>query len=266
MDVKFQFDLAKFDDSFFPMLLFDSVWNQKTYEQLKLTFPDFSGFKVINVGQRGRKNVRITKKNSNLKILQKRYPLYAQLFTYISSKHFLDQLRKAFPDNLCKSFGFKGSWENTSVLMDISKSQDGYENPFHVDTRGRIVHILIYFGNDEIQEGGEFCIAKHKPLQRWNNYPQIPSLNNIEDIRTFPVKDNFGVIVLSTPNSYHKGNRLKGTRKFIYISINNHNDRAWDCDAWFRNKKKLDVGLKAQINTNPEKYKEMQELIKMKRK
>ena len=252
---------VKYQDNFFPIAIVDQVWDSNYYNKLKHNFPNLNDFQQTNISQHHRQNIQISKKNPNIKILSKTYPMYFQLFQYISSKKFIHKIRTIFPDELCKSFGFKGSWNNVKVSMDLSISTDGYENPFHVDTRGRIVHILIYFGKDQIQKGGELCLAKHKPLNSWHEYPQIPKLDDIEQIKTFSIKDNFGVIVLSTPNSYHKGNKLKGLRKFIYISINDSSNKAWDCNGWFKNKKKFTEGLQYQIKSNPDKYKTFQKQI-----
>ena len=63
--------------------------------------------------------------------------------------------------------------ESLYADVQLCESCDNYENPWHVDTRKRYVHMLIYFGNDEIEEGGEIGIAKHKELSSLG-YEDVP--------------------------------------------------------------------------------------------
>ncbi len=242
MDI--QFDKSEYREDFYPLCVLHEVWTNEFYDIINNEYPEFDDYETKDVGQKGRLNVRITKECKNLTVLRKKSPSYAKFFDYICSKEFLDKLIEIFPLDLLKSYGFTGSLDKTKVLMDISKATDGYENPFHVDTRGRIFQMLFYLGADEIEEGGELCIAKHKKLDDWDSYPQIPKLSDLEEIKSLPIKDNFGAIILSTPNSYHKGNKLKGVRKFMYVSIDNLITPTWKSKGWFINTKPFGPGFR----------------------
>ena len=118
--------------------------------------------------------------------------------------------------------------------MHIAESKNGYENPWHVDTRRRIIHFLIYFGTDTIKEGGELAIGKHTELN-YLDYKQYPEISNLERIEYIMPNDNTGVFILSQNNSYHKGCSLKGLRKFIYAGYTNKHGDAWKTKNWSDN-------------------------------
>lgn len=264
------------NDDFFPIIMFkhgeDGVFIKDVYDDLKNNFPIFSDFKVTNSGQAHRTNIELRENGTsehkhNLKVLSEKYPDYYKMFTYFNSSEFKDEIFKRFNKDVMDKYGFIGNTHlNISVLVQICKSTGGYENPFHVDTRKRIVHGLVYFGMDDIESGGELCIGKHTSLKEWKDYPQYPNLQNIEEVQSFDPEDNFGLFVLSTPNSYHKGNATIGTRKFLYISIDYTSDDggsssniAWE-SGWGNNTKPFSVGLKNQKNDKI-KYEQIQKGI-----
>ena len=53
-----------------------------------------------------------------------------------------------------------------------------------------------------------------------SEYPQIPDLDDLSDHRTIEPLDNTGLLILSTPNSYHKGQCSIGRRRFCYWGYN----------------------------------------------
>ena len=125
-----------------------------------------------------------------------------------------------------------GDFDSSDLVMYIAESTDGYENPWHVDTRGRIIHFLIYFGDDTIEEGGELGIAKHKELDNYVDYKQYPDTNDLSEIKYFKPDNNLGIFILSENNSYHKGCAVKGLRRFIYAGFTNKNGNAWKTKNW----------------------------------
>lgn len=262
-----QWEKSTTDLDFFPVVLFNNgMINETLYKQLKQTFPNFNDFKISNCGQKYRKNIELRTRGNknhihNVKVVRSKYPAYYKLFQYITSDDFKQALLKQFTRETMKHYGFKGDLKHCEAVMQICESTGGYENPFHVDSRKRIVHGLLYFGKENIQSGGELCIAKHKHLNGFETYPQYPQLDDLEQIKAFPPNDNFGLFVLSVPNSYHKGNITVGTRQFIYISLDyTGGDRvAWKC-GWTHKTKPFDIGLKQQKN-NRETYNSIQKTI-----
>ena len=73
-------------------------------------------------------------------------------------------------------------------------------------------------GKENLQ-GGNLLLAKHK-LRKHNEYPQIPDLDDLYDYRVIEPLDNTGLLILSTPNSYHKGQCSAGRRRFCYWGYN----------------------------------------------
>lgn len=59
---------------------------------------------------------------------------------------------------------------------------------------------------------------------------QIPHKDHILEEQTIYVADNLGVVVLSTPNSYHKGEKSFGIRRFIYFTFNT-DYLVWPCSS-----------------------------------
>lgn len=219
-----------YDNNFFPIIVSNNFFNNDIYQKLKHDFPNYDNYIVSNNGQEHRKNIVVVKNSENYNRLKKHNPEFAKLFDTFNSKKFITSCSTYFENELKKN-GFTGSLENSFVEMSICQSSDNYENPWHVDTRKRIIHALIYFGRDDIKSGGELAIAKHK-LKNIDDYPRYPKQTDLLETKFFEPNDNLGIIILSTPNSYHKGCLTNGIRRFIYLSINNNNNK----DAWVYNK------------------------------
>jgi ribosomal protein S8 len=234
----------EYQDDFYPILISNNIIIKELYEKLKTNFPDFSKYKAEACGQLHRLNIVVKKDNENYNKLKIHNPEYIELFEYIDSIEFKNYLKNKFKNDFEK-YGFIGDIENNETEMSICKSTDLYENPWHVDTRKRIYHILIYFGDELIEEGGELMIGKHKKLNN-KEYPQYPEKQNIIETKLIKPNNNNGVIILSTPNSYHKGCFTKGMRKFIYIGYNNINGSAWEHDKNWNQKKSFHQRLQEE--------------------
>jgi hypothetical protein len=218
----------------YPILKTNCLIENNTYNELKNNWPDFNKFQTNSAGQVSRNNIEIIRGNDNYN--QINY-LFRELYNYLDSKYFKDFLKKKFDfDDAIKNKGFIGDFDNSQLIMHIAESINGYENPWHVDTRGRIIHFLIYFGDETIEEGGEFGIAIHKKQESFLNYKQYPDIYNLENIEYFKPKNNLGIFILSQNNSYHKGCRTKGLRKFIYAAYTNKSGDAWETKDWLANK------------------------------
>lgn len=248
-----QWDTSQIETDFFPIITFPQGMLEKTlYTQMKTNFPAFKNFKVTNCGQTHRTNIEIrlngdTTHRHNLNIIKHKYPAYYKLFQHLHSSDFKQQIFSKFDPILMKQYGFIGHTQQYSILMQICESTGGYENPFHIDSRKRIIHGLLYFGDDDIIQGGELVIAQHKSLPNFIDYPQYPHLADIECIKSYKPTDNTGVFILSTPNSYHKGNATQGRRRFLYISIDyiGGNKIAWPC-GWVKHPTPFQTGLITQ--------------------
>ena len=197
------------------------------YNLLKSKWPNFKLFPTISGGQVSRKNIEIKKKNSNYSKID---VLYQNLYDELNSKTFRNFLKSKF--DLENNKEFIGDFDSSDLVMHIAESTDGYENPWHVDTRGRIIHFLIYFGDETIEEGGELAIAKHKDLANYVDYKQYPDTNDLSEIKYFKPDNNLGIFILSENNSYHKGCAVKGLRRFIYAGFTNKNGNAWKTKNW----------------------------------
>ena len=167
----------------------------------------------------------ITEKQSNkyelLNSLKEESLPFYYLFKYFMSDDFKKFILQKFPFEYSRKYGLiNNNIESLYADVQLCESCDNYENPWHVDTRKRYVHMLIYFGNDEIEEGGEIGIAKHKELNSLKDYTQYPEPQDLEEFKLFPPEDNFAVCILSTPKSYHRGMYLKGRRRFMYVALN----------------------------------------------
>ena len=214
----------------YPILKTDTLIEAKAYNELKNNWPNFSNFQTTSAGQVSRNNLELKKNNANY---NKIHPLFKNLYDEFNSTSFRDLLNSKM--NLTaakKEQGFIGDFDSSELVLHIAESKDGYENPWHVDTRGRIIQFLIYFGDETIEEGGELGIAKHKELESFLDYKQYPNKNNLEEIEYIQPKNNIGIFILSQNNSYHKGCSTKGLRRFIYAGYTNKSGHAWKTDGW----------------------------------
>lgn len=231
----------------YPILKTDSLIETNMYNELKNNWPDFKCFKTTSAGQVSRNNLEIKKGNTNY---NKIHPLFKQLYDELDSNEFRNILKNKFDlDKAQKEQGYIGDFDSSELVMHIAESKDGYENPWHVDTRGRIIHFLIYFGDETIQEGGELGIAQHKSLNNYLDYKQYPSISDLETLEYILPKNNVGIFILSQNNSYHKGCSIKGLRRFIYAGYTNKSGNAWNTKSWSA-RKSFSQRLKEENNTN----------------
>lgn len=214
----------------YPILKTDTLIEAKAYNELKNNWPNFSNFQTTSAGQVSRNNLELKKNNANY---NKIHPLFKNLYDEFNSTSFRDFLKSKMNLTIAKKEqGFIGDFDSSELVLHIAESKDGYENPWHVDTRGRIIHFLIYFGDETIEEGGELGIAKHTELESFLDYKQYPDKNNLEEIEYIQAKNNIGVFILSQNNSYHKGCSTKGLRRFIYAGYTNKSGDAWKTEGW----------------------------------
>lgn len=210
----------------YPILKTDNLIEINTYTELKTYWPDFKNFETTSAGQVSRNNLELKKDNNNY---SKIHPSFKNLYDELNSKEFRNFLKTKFDlDKAENEQGFIGDFDNSELVMHIAESTDGYENPWHVDTRGRIIHFLIYFGDETIKEGGELAIGKHTKLDSCLDYKQYPDIYNLEKIEYIKPKNNRGIFILSQNNSYHKGCPIKGLRRFIYAGYTNKSGNAWE--------------------------------------
>ncbi len=218
----------------YPILKTDSLIETNMYNELKKNWPDFSNFSTTSGGQVSRNNLELKTGNDNYNKIN---PLFKNLYDELDSVEFRNFLKTKFDlDKAQKEQGFIGDFDNSELVMHIAESKDGYENPWHVDTRGRIIHFLIYFGDETIKEGGELGIAIHKKFDNYLDYKQYPTISNLEKIEYILPKNNVGIFILSQNNSYHKGCPIKGLRRFIYAGYTNKLGNAWNTKNWSANK------------------------------
>jgi len=214
----------------YPILKSNTLIEDNAYEELKLNWPDFAQFETSSCGQVSRNNLELKKNNNNY---NKIHPLFKNLYDELNSNEFRNFLKTKFDfANAIKKQGFIGDFDSSELVLHIAESKDGYENPWHVDTRGRIIQFLIYFGDETIEEGGELGIAKHKELESFLDYKQYPNKNNLGEIEYIQPKNNIGIFILSQNNSYHKGCSTKGLRRFIYAGYTNKSGDAWKTEGW----------------------------------
>lgn len=235
-------DLLRIFQYSFKLMVSHELIDTDYYNLLKSKWPDFKLFQTISGGQVSRKNIEIKNKNSNYIKID---VLYQNLYDELNSKNFRNFLKSKF--DLENNKEFIGDFDSSDLVMHIAESTDGYENPWHVDTRGRIIHFLIYFGDETIEEGGELGIAKHKELDNYVDYKQYPDTNDLSEIKYFKPDNNLGIFILSENNSYHKGCATKGLRKFIYAGFTNKNGDAWKTKNW-KSKNNFSKELENQKN------------------
>lgn len=233
---------ATYEDNFFPLITWDGIVAPELYEQLKREWPNFNQFETSSFGQAYRQNLVI---NETIKRSNTVHESWLELQEYFESADFIDRLLNIMSEQTMRRWGLTGTLKNLSVDFSICESQTGYENPWHVDTRKRLFNILIYFGNSEIQSGGEIGVAKVKRRDDFH-YPQFPIMEEVENTKYYRPRDNFGLILLSCPNSYHKGMPMIGLRRFLYIGINSDNPEALWAGDWSNVAQSFASGLNQQ--------------------
>lgn len=230
--------LKDFDGMCFPILISSDFLDKNDYKNFKSEFAKIVTCKVgLPLGQEYRKNIVINDQNFQSEL--KSYPEIYSFFKSLKAPDTLSFLAKNFDDYLTPE------WLGTTLKKELSESElelnlavadSGYENPFHVDTRRRILHGLLYFDIDTY-EGGDFeiCTLRDDVAIK----PQIPHKSQIKEIKAFKTSANFGAIVLSNPSSFHRGTKTYGKRYFVYFSYNSRNviwtrTRDWEMPMDFK--------------------------------
>jgi hypothetical protein len=222
----------------FPIIKSDNFIENTIYNTIKSNYPNFNDFRTTNAGQSFRNNIELKKTNKYNYNYLKIHKSYQNLYNKLDSQEFRNLLKEKLNLNNekhNKEIGYIGNFDSANLILHIAKSITGYENPWHVDTRKRIIHFLIYFGDEDIEEGGQIAIGEHSKLNKATDYLQYPEINNLTNIKYIEPKNNTAVFLLAQNNSYHKGCLLKGTRRFIYGGYTNVNGPAWHINTKWSN-------------------------------
>jgi hypothetical protein len=226
----------------YPILKSNNLLNDDFYNTLKHNWPDFKEYRTSRAGQVSRNNIEFKKNNENYEKID---ASFRKLYDEFNSVEFRTFLEGKFNLNEAKKIGYIGDFGNSELVMHVAESVDGYENPWHIDTRSRIINFLIYFGDETIKEGGELSIGEHKELDNYLDYKQYPKLCDLKNIQYFLPKNNLGIFILSQHNSYHKGCAVKGLRRFIYAGYTDKNRHpSWKIKHNWQNKKSFVSQLK----------------------
>lgn len=211
-------------NDYFPLLSSDSFLESKFYNKLNLEIKHLMSDK--NLLKENEKNKNIDRSNllidkkyglDNLKELKRRKSHIYSLYEYLDSFEFRTFIYKKFNKYLLQH-GFTTcpltAFMKSNLYFQYCEARKGYENTIHIDRRSRVVHGLMYFGNEDFK-GGEFSIYKHRKLKN-SEYKRAANEKDILECKNFEPSHNKGFLILSTPNSYHKGSCAEGLRRFLY--------------------------------------------------
>lgn len=128
--------------TYFPVLISDSFLETYEYERIVSNFDKyFEKFNQSPSGQKNRSNIIINHENL---IEFKEYPEISKLFESIeNAKQSIFDLLYSQNTNLYKNILSENIINNVKLEIHLSLSRTGYENPYHVDTRHRLIHGLI---------------------------------------------------------------------------------------------------------------------------
>ena len=229
--------------SFLNLEMFDNI--EKNFDKMFNTDIDKSSF-----NQKHRENLILNrqivssiKKNGPDNL----YKSFLDFFEFLDSDEVREEYFNIFKED-AEKYNFIGNFNDEIMSSELEVSfaiaSTGYENPYHVDTRKRILHGLMYFKIDEFKDG-QFAIAKVKK-NKINLYPQIPHKSEIIEENIIEPAKNFAVSILSTPNSYHKGCKSEGVRRFIYFAYNHKKNSNWPASFSFKYPLNFEQGKKYQ--------------------
>lgn len=124
----------------------------------------------------------------------------------------IDRLNRALhPDDLFVDFHF-------------ARGQAGYAREIHTDNPYRFAVMLIYFCNkEEVGEGGELALHKHRVDKPHAEYEQFPSEADAPEFKLLGPADNRGALFLNCHNAFHSVTPQRGApgkfRNFIYVGV-----------------------------------------------
>lgn len=237
-----------------PNIVIDNFLEEKFYKKLKENFPDLNNMKNVKEVQPNRKQIEINNYDNKY---------YIKLFNIFNSLEFKRKHFNYFREYYTKKNLFLlnlNELDKFKLSFIINESNDNYENPWHVDSRKRIMMFLFYLGDEKIKLGGGTELAKHKEIDI-NKYYRHPDITNIEKIYNIKPINNRLLIIPSIPNSYHKGSHLIGNRKFIYAAYDSPKNYAWKIDKnWYNGIGWNEPNINGWIKTRDEQNKEKKEI------
>jgi hypothetical protein len=228
----------------YPGIVIPCFLSDDLFSRLTKNFIDiFNSLNPEKFGQSFRNNIVVTNENKDY-FSGKFDESVSDLFAVLNSDDFKSQISGKLVRNNSE-YGSRDELlrllkkSNLEIQYSIAKS--GYENPIHVDTKKRVIHGLIYL-DVERYTGGELLLALPK-TSHWECCDQIPFLSDIESTVLVSPENNLGVLVLSTPTSYHKGCITDGERRFIYFAYNSVDNPLWKKNDSFDQGMPFPVGL-----------------------
>ena len=214
----------KEQNDYFPLLKSNNFLEKNFYNNLNSEIKELmDDKKLLKENEKSktidRSNLLLDKKYGfdNLKELKRRKSYVYSLYEYLDSFKFRVFLYKKFNKYLLDN-GFTScpltAFIKSDLYFQYCEARKGYENKIHIDRRSRVVHGLMYFGSENLK-GGEFSIYKHRKLKNVD-YKRDANEKDILESKNFEPSHNKAFLILSTPNSYHKGKCSEGLRRFLY--------------------------------------------------
>jgi hypothetical protein len=115
-----------------------------------------------------------------------------------------------------------------SVSFSINRACSGYSSPPHIDTRHKIIVILIYFNEfSENQNQGKLDIYDQISVDELSNDNLKDGFAkndvHLEKVKSIKTKSNSGIVFINNRRAWHGvdeiDNDTNGQRRFVYISI-----------------------------------------------
>lgn len=182
-------------------------------KDLNKEFPSEDWFKNSKVSWGGRKNLCIGQYQQTLcNDFIKTSPAWSKLYNHVNSDVFAEYIFDLFDGE------FKDLIDSSIAppTLDIFRSFTGYRIPPHKDKRYHIALILLFFGDEEISEGGDNLVYDGTLFNKARiNLKDDP----VPIQKRITPKLNSGIIWLNTANSYHGSSLLTGKRNFVYIGL-----------------------------------------------
>lgn len=105
---------------------------------------------------------------------------------------------------------------NLKFYSTFNVMKNGYQKSAHVDRREHLIHIL-YYPQTESKKGGAIKVMKLLKKNKSNTYDVFPSKKNIKMHKEYNFNNNFCLITLNVPWSYHSVSKYYGNnRKYFY--------------------------------------------------
>lgn len=202
----------------FPYFAVKNLIPHKELNQLNKILPSFNEIEDQDIYHQVKSDTK--------KVLLPNSKIYKKLIKKTSFKKLNSLFEKLKPfilkkfDEPIKNYVNKKYQKSRLTFHSVfSLMKKGYYLKPHIDRREHLITILFYPSSQALKGGDIKLMQLKKNPNKINNFDVFPKTNSLKLGKSFKIKNNFCLITLNVPWSYHSVSKYSGKkdRKYFYF-------------------------------------------------